>query len=198
MAEKRPQQERSKFTFRAILEAASSLLERSEDGKITTRGIAARAGVSIGSLYQYFRGTDSILKEILQARVLGDAEMIVSEFDAGAGLPLEARLRRVFRKILATHVVNARLRSTLLRRAPALKLVEFARGRIDRTTKELFEKLRATGELRKGLNEDLAVYLLSRTVFAVTMSAVLDHETFRGREDTVADELAILVSRYLS
>jgi AcrR family transcriptional regulator len=198
MTEKRPQQERSKFTFRSILEAADSLLDRNGDGKITTRGIAERAGVSIGSLYQYFRGTDAILKELLQSRVLGDVEMIIAEFDAGDGLTVEERLRRLFRKILASHLETARVRGTLLRRAPGLRLVEFVREKIDRVSAELFQKLKATGQLRPNLNEELAVYLVSRTVFAVTMSAVLDYETLRGKEADVADELALLVSRYLA
>jgi len=58
---KQPLQERSRETVRAILEAAAHVFaDRGSDGA-TTDAIAARAGVSIGSLYQYFPSKQALL-----------------------------------------------------------------------------------------------------------------------------------------
>ncbi|HYP98005.1 MAG TPA: TetR/AcrR family transcriptional regulator [Polyangiaceae bacterium] len=66
-ARKRPQQPRAKETVRAILEATTQILDRESLEAATTTRIAEVAGVSIGSLYQYFSHRDAIL-DALQDR----------------------------------------------------------------------------------------------------------------------------------
>jgi AcrR family transcriptional regulator len=58
---KLPKQARSQTTVEAIVEAAAQIFERHGYAAGTTNRIAARAGVSIGSLYQYFPNKDAIL-----------------------------------------------------------------------------------------------------------------------------------------
>jgi AcrR family transcriptional regulator len=67
LARKLPQQPRAKETVRAILEATAQILDRESLDAATTKRIAEVAGVSIGSLYQYFSHRDAIL-EALQDR----------------------------------------------------------------------------------------------------------------------------------
>ncbi len=55
------QQVRSRETFEAILQAAAQVFERRGYAAATTNRIAERAGVSIGSLYQYFPNKAAIL-----------------------------------------------------------------------------------------------------------------------------------------
>lgn len=70
---KRPSQARSRALVAAILEAAARVLEaRGHEGATVAR-IAERAGVSIGSVYQYFRTKDAIFEALaadLLARIL--------------------------------------------------------------------------------------------------------------------------------
>ena len=66
-ARKQPQQPRAKETVRAILQATAQILDRESLDAATTKRIAEVAGVSIGSLYQYFSHRDAIL-EALQDR----------------------------------------------------------------------------------------------------------------------------------
>ena len=58
---RRPRQARSRATWEAILEAASQILERRGPAALNTNAIAERAGVSIGTLYQYFADKRAIL-----------------------------------------------------------------------------------------------------------------------------------------
>ncbi|WP_030940797.1 TetR/AcrR family transcriptional regulator [Streptomyces sp. NRRL S-646] len=67
---KRPRQQRSKETYDAILEAAAQLFERDGRAKATTNRIAERAGVSIGSLYQYFPDKDALLYALGERHML--------------------------------------------------------------------------------------------------------------------------------
>lgn len=63
---KRPHQQRSAATVDAILEAAAHILERKGLDALTTNAVAELAGVSIGSLYQYFPGKAAILAELIR------------------------------------------------------------------------------------------------------------------------------------
>lgn len=56
-----PKQARAQATVDAILAATFQLLETEGESRVTTNRIAERAGVSIGTLYQYFRDRDAIL-----------------------------------------------------------------------------------------------------------------------------------------
>ena len=71
---KTPMQARSNASVTAILQATVQVLTREGVQKITTRKIAARAGVSIGTLYQYFPNKASLLYVLLQQQ-LGSFEV---------------------------------------------------------------------------------------------------------------------------
>jgi AcrR family transcriptional regulator len=62
---KKPQQVRSKVIFESIIEAAALLLNEQGLKGFTTNKIAAKAGVSIGSLYRYFLNKEVILEKIM-------------------------------------------------------------------------------------------------------------------------------------
>ena len=86
---KRPVQPRARATVRAILDAAAHILERGGEAALNTNGIAERAGVSIGSLYQYFPGKDAILGELIREKAEGLADAVeaaADEDEPGAAL----------------------------------------------------------------------------------------------------------------
>lgn len=71
LGRKSPQQGRSKETVEAIFGAVTHILNREGAENLTTNKIAEVAGVSVGSLYQYFRNKESIYEGILM-RLLND------------------------------------------------------------------------------------------------------------------------------
>ena len=58
-------QERSKFTVDAILEAATRIFRKSQLTETSTNKIAELAGVSIGTLYQYFPNKESLAVSLI-------------------------------------------------------------------------------------------------------------------------------------
>ncbi|MFN3910632.1 TetR/AcrR family transcriptional regulator [Hyphomonas sp.] len=79
MAEKKrrnPKQARAQATVDAVLEAAFQILERDGEAKLTTNLIAERAGVSIGTLYQYFADREAILAAMGQRQAEATRERI--------------------------------------------------------------------------------------------------------------------------
>jgi AcrR family transcriptional regulator len=63
---KQPRQPRAAATMAAVVEASARILEEGGLGAFNTNAVAARAGVSIGSLYQYFPGKDAILANLVR------------------------------------------------------------------------------------------------------------------------------------
>jgi AcrR family transcriptional regulator len=93
---RQPRQARSQDRVRRILEAAEALFLEGGVGATTTNAIAARAGVPIGSLYQFFPDKGAILRRLAQ----GYGEQLhekLTAFEQGEGqaLPLEPYITRI-------------------------------------------------------------------------------------------------------
>lgn len=74
-----PSQQRSKATVEAILEATVQVLLREGAVKLTTRRIADRAGVSIGTVYQYAPGKEALLYALVSRQLdlaVGSVELV--------------------------------------------------------------------------------------------------------------------------
>ncbi len=81
---KTPRQARAQATCAAILQAAAHILTGEGRGALTTNRIADRAGVSIGSLYQYFPSKEAILAELVRGmrrEMLVDIQTAANESD---------------------------------------------------------------------------------------------------------------------
>ena len=68
---KQPRQRRAVVTVDAILEAAARILVDTGYATASTNRIAERAGVSIGSLYEYFPGKEAIFAELRRREMAG-------------------------------------------------------------------------------------------------------------------------------
>lgn len=78
---KQPSQARARHTVDAIVEAAARILEEQGHGGFNTNAVAERAGVSIGTLYQYFPDKDALLGALIgreTARLLAEVESAAS------------------------------------------------------------------------------------------------------------------------
>ncbi|WP_022721286.1 TetR/AcrR family transcriptional regulator [Rhodopseudomonas sp. B29] len=77
---KSPRQARSAETVRAIVEAAARILEQGGLGVFTTNAVAERAGVSIGSLYQYFPGKEALIG----ALIVRETSLLIADWEAAS------------------------------------------------------------------------------------------------------------------
>jgi AcrR family transcriptional regulator len=81
---KKPIQARSAATVKAILDAAAHILETDGLAACSTNAVALKAGVSIGSLYQYFPSRDAITKALILEKTSALMEEIEA-IDTGQG-----------------------------------------------------------------------------------------------------------------
>ncbi|WP_028218689.1 TetR/AcrR family transcriptional regulator [Paraburkholderia oxyphila] len=111
-----PQQSRAEYTVAAILEAAAGILETRGMEGLNTNLVAQRAGVSVGSLYQYFPNKDSLIV----ALCLRDKAVFYSEAEGSLNEPTG----QTALKYLITVSVRQQLRRPALARA-----LDFEEGR---------------------------------------------------------------------
>ena len=116
-ARKRPLQARSKHLVAAILEAASRVLARDGARHFTTARVAAEAGVSVGSLYQYFPNKESILFR-LQTDEWQQTGALMDGILTDTSLPPLERLRRITLAFFRSECEEAQLRVALGDAAP--------------------------------------------------------------------------------
>ena len=91
-ARRAPRQQRSSNTVETILDAAARVLEDAGLEGFNTNAVARRAGVSVGSLYQYFPGKQALVAE-LSRRQAADLQAALSEAaERGRGQPLKQAL----------------------------------------------------------------------------------------------------------
>jgi AcrR family transcriptional regulator len=92
-----PKQPRAQATVEAILEAAFQVLEARGAAGLTTNHVAERAGVSIGTLYQYFADKEAILAAMGQRHAEALRERITSILLAS---PARGRVRAIVQAVL--------------------------------------------------------------------------------------------------
>ena len=83
---KRPVQRRSRETWEALVTACTLLLRERGYARTTTNHIAARAGVNIASLYEYFPGKDAVVAQVAERLV----ERVLDRLARGAARVVEA------------------------------------------------------------------------------------------------------------
>jgi AcrR family transcriptional regulator len=104
---------------RAILEAAAQLLEAHGPDGVTTDRIAERAGVSVGSLYQYFPGKEAIVATLARCHLLEGARALAPVFERmAAGAPLAETLPALVRATVEVHADRPRLHRLFADQAP--------------------------------------------------------------------------------
>lgn len=114
---KEPRQARSAQLVSDILEAAVRVLTQDGARRFTTARVAERAGVSVGSLYQYFPNKEAILFR-LQADEWQQTGGLLQTMLADRTLPPTERLRAIVRAFFRSEVEEAALRIALADAAP--------------------------------------------------------------------------------
>jgi AcrR family transcriptional regulator len=189
---KKPAQQRSRETVRAIVAAAARILKRDGYEGTNVNRVAELAGVSIGSLYQYFP-----TKEALVAAVAQDlAERTVAVFQEGivdfAFLPLRDAARGVVKRAVRALRIDPKLREVIREQLPVevFDTRDFDAMLADAV--KLYFQARA--DVIRPMNVDLAVAILRACVEGVALVT-----SYRGDpEEEVIEELTHLVYGYVA
>jgi AcrR family transcriptional regulator len=112
IARKVPRQERSRALVEAIVEAAARILVQQGRDALTTNAVALRAGVSIGSLYQYFPNREAILAAVVSDH-RAHVRHCMAQVDLSDAAGLTEIVTRIVAGLFAAHRINPALHLVL-------------------------------------------------------------------------------------
>jgi AcrR family transcriptional regulator len=190
---KTPVQARSHDTVDVILAATRKLIIEHGVDHVSTNMVGRAAGVSIGSLYQYFSGKRALVAA-LRRRHQEEGERLVLQHAAElADAPVAVALRRLVEQMIALHRLDPALHR-------ALELEGREPGVTDHEQRMLAVVLaymrRHQGELCVD-NLERAAYVVGRTIETLTHGAVMDRPELLD-DQQLADDIIRMLLGYLT
>jgi AcrR family transcriptional regulator len=167
---KRPTQARAQATFDALVEACARLLPELGYERLTTNAISERAGVGIGSLYEYFPGKDAIIAQVVERLV----ERVMTRLGEELATILAARtgdqVERWIERIYATIERERALVAVLVQQVPYLRQLDAVRD-LPATLLAFSERARSAAGVE--LKQPSAALLLINNLVATTIMQVV-------------------------
>lgn len=191
-------QRRSRKTVDVILQAAAHVFSTRGYARCTTNHIAERAGVSIGSLYQYFPNKDAILMKLVEAH-LREAKRSIDDILADAQsktIPLGVLIKRTVRTTISLHGDDPMFHRVILEQAPLEgPLIGLLRD-IQESAVGVVVAIIAGDATPSVRNRDLQARIIVHTIEALTHHfAVYERQTTDPEE--LVDEITRLIGGYL-
>jgi len=192
-------QARSRATVDHLIEATARILVKEGFDKASTNRIAEVAGVSIGSLYQYFPSKEALVAAVIERHQQQLMQTVRSELDRASGQPLEQAVRSFVAAAVQAHRLDPRLHHVLAEQIPRVGPLE----KLETFSRENFTLFRAFLEgTRDELGVDdleLASFVCVTTIEALTHNAVLHHAKVltEDRMAALIEDGARLVTGYL-
>jgi len=195
---KQPVQRRARETVDAILTATERIVREHDFERVTTNEIARLAGVSVGSLYQYFPCKQALIVAVAERREAAIARLIEEALVRASTMPLAEGVHVVIETTLAAHLADRPLHRAVSKQVLRMGAVErlAERKRLMCFTKNIaafFEQRRF--ELRVP-DPQLAAFFVVQTVEALS-DAIADHPP-AADQARMAEEMTILIVNYLS
>ncbi len=192
---KTPIQARSTASVDAILKATVQVLLRVGKEKLTTTRVAARAGVSVGTLYQYFPNKSALLRAALKLHV----EEILAEVDevcvAQRGQPVEQMAEALAVASLAVKMRDPKKGRALYAVSSDVEGAKIAADAEARANKEIVGLLQSAPEV---LTTDLQ---LMATVLQSTIAGMkrqlLESDMPEAQFEVMQRELVLVVRGYV-
>ncbi len=191
-------QERSRATVDALVDATARILVREGFDKASTNRIATVAGVSVGSLYQYFPSKEALVAAVIERHQRETMRVVRGELARAADQPLEQAMRTLVTVAVKAHRIDPKLHRVLAEQIPRVGKLE----KVESFSRENYALFRAYLERHRQeirvSDLALAAFVCVTAIEALTHTAVLHDEIVAVEAmEALIDEATRLVVRYL-
>jgi AcrR family transcriptional regulator len=179
----------------AILEAAAQILEKGGLPAFNTNAVAERAGVSVGTLYQYFANKQALLRAIAEREMRTTLAAVATALRGDPQASIEARVRAMVRAIINAFAGHQRARKAVVQ---AVLLQGDAVEMLAPVAAFLAAEQAAQGTATRGLARlsPEQRFVLSRALMGTIRAAVIEEQPF-FKSRSFEDELVRLVMAYI-
>ena len=183
----------------ALIEATARILVKEGFEKATTNRIAEIAGVSVGSLYQYFPSKEALVAAVIDRHNDAIMNVVRAAFAEVADLPIEKAVRRLVTVAIEAHHIDPKLHRVLAEQIPRsghLAEVEAYSHEIHALVRAYLERHRS--EMRK-IDPALAAFMCVSTIEAIAHNTVLNGAEMLSEKmvKVLVDETTRMVVGYL-
>ena len=193
---KAPSQARARATRDAILEATARVLVKDGFDHASTNRIADVAGVSIGSLYQYFPSKEALVAALAERHMEEMTQELAAAMERVARLDLRDAVSEMVELSLRAHAIDPALHKVLIEQVPRVGRLE----RVHEVERQMQKLARGWLELHRGeiadKDLDLAAFVAVTVVEALT-HAVTTTRPEQVKDRAIAHEITDLLVRYL-
>jgi len=197
---KQASQERSRATVDALVDATARILVREGFDKASTNHIADVAGVSIGSLYQYFPGKEALVAAVIERHNRQIGLAVRAELAGLADCPLAEGVRRLIAMAVKAHAIDPRLHRVLAEQIPRVGRLENVEAFNSRNHTLFRDYLESRRDEIGASDLDLASFICVTTIEALTHNAVLHGSGLLPDDsmEALVDEATRLIAGYLN
>lgn len=171
---KSPRQIRSQNTVETILQATARVLATHGYAGTNTNLIAETAGVSVGSLYQYFPNKNALIAALHNRHDNQMLDVIDAVLDSNPAATLRERVAAIVEAMLHAHLLEPALHRVLEREFPLFDLPH----EHSRADQDIHRRMRHLLELHRAeiaqQNRDLATYVVLRIMESLVHAAALE------------------------
>jgi AcrR family transcriptional regulator len=179
-------QERSRLTVTTLVEATARVLVKEGYENASTNKIASTAGVSIGSLYQYFPSKEALVAAVIERHKQDMMQLFRESLAKAMSRPIEAAVRELVTVMIEAHRVDPRLHRVLVEEVPRAGRLE-----VEAFDREACTLVRAYLETHRSeldvADLDMAAFICVATVESLTHAAVVH------RPDALTDKIGVFI-----
>jgi AcrR family transcriptional regulator len=190
-----PKQDRSRATVDAILQAAAKVFVSEGFEAATTARIAELAGVSIGSLYQYFPNKEALIAALGEHEMKRMTNLLATRLAGTENASPRAVIRSCVRAVLDYYESEPELQRVLVEHVPRISGLD----RIHLLDLSIVDLVRGYFEGQGGIqrkNPHAAYFIVVHAVRAVAFGYLFQKPAGLDA-DTLTDELTDMVASYL-
>jgi len=192
---KQPTQARARATVDVILQAARRVLVRTGYAKFTTNAVARTAGVSVGSLYQYFPDKRALVGAVLEDHVERKTSELRRDRRKLAQASLEQLIHGYAQWMVESHRDEPALHRILAEELPRQGLSSKLAADYERGIASVCQMLAARASELVPQNHELSAFIIVHTMEALTKAAL--QRDPRMLDDDLIDEITALIMGYL-
>jgi AcrR family transcriptional regulator len=192
---KTPVQTRSTASVQAILEATVQVLLEVGKERLTTTRVALRAGVSVGTLYQYFPNKSSLLQAVLRRHLSDVADGVEEACSELRARPLSGMATGLITAFLDAKMRNAKTSIALYSVSDDLEGAKISRQMAVRSHRAIASMLESARD-RLAIDAHLAATMLQGAMMGVSRR-MLESGAPEKHLDEVRRDLTVLACAYL-
>jgi AcrR family transcriptional regulator len=193
---KQAQQERSKAMVQDLLEATARVLVQVGYDKASTNRIAEAAGVSIGSLYQYFPTKEALVSALIESHIEHETNLMTDSLQKLSSEKPEKILKEFILFVMALWGKNKSLRRVFVEQVPQIGKSDRVRSFEDQIGQQLFMNLFLSAGKSLPKDFEISAFVMTKSIMGVIRAAVLQNPGYLDQK-VLADELTDMILKHL-